>query len=194
MPGASPTELWPYPLPSEVLTRQKLVDLADAMHISLATVNVDRLAELQRPRGLLRASTSNVFTVGTTGYMSFNVDSLDAWQAGGRAITATQGPTLAQGLYYVTFFGLITAFSATTSTYTRLDVEFEIGGVRRLRRTLTLPGQTSLRISAPIRVVGSQQVRVRVLAAGSTASSTVTIGQNLDEASPRLSWSRVAAN
>lgn len=193
MPGATPFWGWPYPLPGEVLERQQLQDLAEAMSFSLAQVDPDRLAALQRPRGLLGSSGSNVFTVGATSYMSWNVDHLDYWFGGGRAITATQGPTLTTGLYLFTFSGQVTATSAALNTYTRTDVEFEVGGVRKTRRTLS-PSQQAWRITAPVRVNGSQQVKVRVLAAGSTAGSTVTVARNRDEASPRLSWVRMTPN
>lgn len=193
MPGATPYQAWPYPLPGEVLVRQSLQDLSEAMHFSLAAYNPDRLAVLQRPRGLIGSSTANVFTVGATGYMSWNLDHLDYWFGGGRAITSTQGPTLTTGLYLFTYSGTVTATSAALSTYTRFDVEFEVGGTRRTRRTLSA-SQGAWRITAPVRVSGTQQVKVRVLVAGSTGGSTVTIGRSYDESTPRLSWVRMTPN
>jgi hypothetical protein len=193
MPGTTPLEGWTYPLPGEVLTRQKLQDLADAMHFSLAAVNTDRLAVLQRARGLIGATASNVFTVGAIGYMSFTVDHLDNWFNGGRAITSTQGPTLPTGLYMFSFTGQCTAQSASLATYTRVDVEFERGGTRLARRTFSA-SQLSWRISAPVRIPAGapQQVKVRIAPAGSVGGSTMTVGRSNVESSPRLSWVQVA--
>jgi hypothetical protein len=196
MPGATSFAGWGYPLPGETVTRQKLQDLADSMHFSLAAYNTDRLSVIQRTRGLIGSTANNVFTVGTVGYMSFNVDHLDNWFNGGRAITATQGPTLAAGFYFVTFYGQITALSAAPGVYTRIDVEIEVAGVRKIRRTLGFglqQGQQSLRISGPVRLNTSGQVRIRVLGASSTSGATITVGRNNDESSPRLSWVKMAA-
>jgi hypothetical protein len=191
MPGATPYQAWPYPLPGEVLTRQSLQDLSEAMAFSLAAYDPDRLAVMQRPAGILGSTLNNVFTNGAASYMSWNVNHLDYWFGGGRAITSTQGPTLTTGLYLFTFSGNITATSG--GTYTRIDVEFEVGGVRRCRRTLFPVGGGTWRITAPCRVSGSQQVRVRILTAG-LAAATITIGRSYDESTPRLSWVRMTPN
>lgn len=187
MPGATPNEAWPYPLPSEVLVRQSLQDLAEAQHFSLAAVNVDRLAAVQRTRGIIGNSGSNVFTNNVTSYMNFNIDHLDNWFNGGRAITSTQGPTLNKGLYICTFLGELTSFNSAVSNYQRLELEFELAGNRLTRRTL-LWNEVFWRISSPIWVpANGQQLKVRVTVTG-TAGQTVTVGRDNDESAPRFSW------
>lgn len=191
MAGLTQNQLWPYPLPGEVMTRQHIQDLAEAMTASMTMTDVERVAALQRPRGVLGHSGNQSFTVATTAYMSWNTDHLDAWYLGGRAVTSTQGPTPPAGLYMFTFYGQISATSAAIGTYSRWDIDFEVGGTRRAKRSLA-PAQMALRLSAPIRVNGSQQVRVRIGATGSTGGSTISINRNLDEASPRLAWTKIA--
>ena len=79
MPGATVSQAWPYPLPGEIVTRQKLQDLADDMHFSLGATNTSRLAVVQRTRGLLGSSgAGTTLSNGSTGYLNWNVDHLDA--------------------------------------------------------------------------------------------------------------------
>jgi hypothetical protein len=190
MVAATPLQGWPYPLPSEVFTRQAIQDLAEAMHFSLSAVNPSRLAVLERTRGLLGNAGTQNFTNGSTGYMAFTIDHLDNWGGGGRAITSTQGPTLPTGLYLFAFSATITALSAA---YNRLDVGFERGGTQLSRRTF-IQAQSALRITAPVRVpAGSpQQVKVRMNLSGATGGSTITIARNNTESSPRLTWVQIA--
>lgn len=190
MVAATPLQAWPYPLPSEVFTRQAIQDLTEAMHFSLSAVNTSRLAVLQRTRGLVGNAGSQSFTNGATGYMAWTIDHLDNWGGGGRAITSTQGPTLPTGLYLFAFSAMVTGVSAA---YQRLDVGFERGGTQLSRRTF-LQAQAALRITAPVRVpAGSpQQVKVRMNLIGTTGGSTVTIARSNVEASPRLSWVQIA--
>lgn len=193
MPGATAELGLPYPLPSEVLQRQQIVDLADACHFVLAANNVGRLAALQRTRGMLGSTAANSFVSDAVGYMSWNIDHLDYWSGGGRAITSTQGPTLSTGLYLFTFNATRSAMSAVESSYPWITVEFERGGVRTVRRTFT-PGQRSLRLSAPVRIPSGagQLVRVRILVNGTVGGSTMAFGRNNDDAAPRLAWTLLA--
>lgn len=190
MPTSTPLQGWPYPLPSEVFTRQDIQDLAEAMHFSLAAVNTSRLAVLQRTRGLLGNAGSQTFTNGVTGYMAWTVDHLDNWSGGGRAITSTQGPTLPTGLYLFSFSAMVTS---NFNAYSRLDVGFERGGTQLSRRTF-IQGQQAMRITAPVRVpAGSpQQVKVRMNLIGPTSGSTVTLARVNTEAVPRLAWVQIA--
>lgn len=190
MPGATPVQAWGYPLPPEFLYRQSLEDLATDMHFSLATANVDRLSVLERTRGLVGYTGTEAFTNGTPAYLQWNVDHLDNWFNGGRAFTVNEGPTLNTGLYLFTVWAHVTSWSAT---YSRLDVDFERGGTRLSRRTLSFD-QKMVRLSAPVRVpVGApQQVKVRIAMTGSTGGSTVTFTRTNAQSSPRLSWVRIA--
>lgn len=198
MPGATPNEAWPYPLPGEVMTRQKMQDLADAMHFSLGATNTSRLSTVQRTRGMLGstgAGTTITNDAATPGYLNWNVDHLDNWFNGGRAITSTQGPTLNKGLYMCSFYHYQTVYSAALSNYTRFDVEFEVFGPgplvplsgRVLRRTFG-QGAAAWSLTGPVRIgANGQQLKVRILGVG-TAGQTFTVARNNDEASPRLSW------
>lgn len=190
MPGGTEYLSLPYPLPGEVFQRQHIEDLADALDFVLSANNVGRVAALQRTKGVLGSTAANVFVSDTPGYMSWNVDHLDNWSNGGRAITATQGPTLATGLYLFCFSAVRTAISGIESAYPWTTADFERGGgIRYSRRTFN-PGQRLLRLSAPVRIPAgaAQQVRVRVQVNGNVVGSTMTYGRDLSEAAPRLSW------
>jgi hypothetical protein len=194
MPGGTDVYSFPYPLPGEVFERQHIQDLAEAAHFTLAAMETDRLATLERPCGMLGSTLANTFTSDATGYMSWNIDHLDRWWYGGRSITSTQGPTLPTGLYMFTFHALRSAISAAESSYAWVAVEFEWGsGNRTVRRTHT-PGQYAIRLAAPVRIPAgaAQQVRVRILVNGTVAASTMSFARNLSESAPRLGWSLIA--
>jgi hypothetical protein len=175
------------------MTRQKIVDLADAMHFSLSATNTSRLAAVQRTRGLLGstgAGTTITNDAVTFGYIQWNVDHLDNWFNGGRAITATSGPTLNKGLYLVSFYNHQTVFSNPITDYDRFDVTFEIGsGLANfpLRRTFG-QGAQAWSLTGVARVPSNGlQLRVRARGSGA-AGATFTIQRNNAEASPRLAW------
>ena len=194
MPGSTDALSLPYPLPDELLRRQNIQDLAEACAFVLDSANVDRLAALQRPRGVLGSVAANSFTSDAVGYMSWNIDHLDYWFGGGRAITATQGPTLPTGLYLFQFNAVRTAMSAAETSYAWTTAEFERGGsTRTVRRTFT-PGQRAIRLTAPVRIPSgaAQQVRMRILVNGTVGGSTMAFGRDWAEASPRLSWVQLA--
>lgn len=183
------TQGWPYPLPGEVMKRQAIEDLADAMTFSLTATDVGRLAALRRTRGMLGHSGSQNFTNGSAGFMNWNVDHLAGWGSGGAAITSTQGPTLPTGLYLFSVAMMITAWSATYS-----KVELVLDGFDPGRRSVSFE-QKTLRMTVPVRIPAGPalQVKVRVGMAGSTGGSTITIARSNTEASPRLSWVQLAA-
>ncbi len=193
MPGSTAELSLPYPLPSEVLARQNIVDLADACDFVLSSNDVGRTAALQRTKGLLGSTAANTFTSDSVGYMSWNVDHLDYWSGGGRAITAIQGPTLPTGLYMFTFNATRSAISAAESSYYWVTAQFERAGQGFGLRTFTA-AQKSLRISAPVRINAgaAQLIRVRILVNGTVGASTMSFARSNDDAAPRLSWSLVA--
>jgi hypothetical protein len=170
--------------------RQSIEDLANDMHFSLVTADVDRLAVLQRARGLVGYTGTEVFTNAAPAYMQWNVDHLDNWFNGGRAFTVNEGPTLPTGLYLFTVWANVTSSSAA---YTRIDVGFERGGTLLARRNLSF-NQKAVRLSAPVRVPAGapQQVKVRIAMTGPTGGSTVTFTRTNAEGSPRLSWVQIA--
>lgn len=186
MPGQTDYLGIPYPLPGEVFTRQHIEDLAEDLHFYTGANHDARDVVTERIRGMLGHSGNNVFTNGAVGYMSWNVDHLAGWSTGGAAIASTQGPTLSQGLYLFTFIGQVTSWSAV---YSKTHVEFERGGTRVARRTLSF-SQRSWRISAPVRVPAGapQQVRARIQPDGPTPGSTFTIARTFAEATPRMAW------
>lgn len=189
----TPNELWRYPLLTDRFVRQSIVDLAEDMHGSLEIWDAVRVAALRRTAGVLGVSASaGTFAVGSA-YMSFNIDHLAGWFAGGQAVTATAGPTLAPGLYR---FDLHATVTATVGTPTNYLVEFEraTGPTTLARRRFLPSGQPTWRMSAPVWIPGGspQQVKVKVTVAGGVGT-TVTIGRLTSDSSPRLSWSFLAS-
>jgi hypothetical protein len=194
MPGGTDYFAFPYPLPGEVFQRQHIQDLAEAFDFELSAADTDRLAALERRHGMLGSVAANTFTSDVVSYFSWNIDHLDRWWYGGRAITATQGPTLPTGLYMFTFNALRSAISAAESSYAWVTAEFEVGaGIRGPRRTFT-PGQQAIRLSAPVRIPAGadQQVRVRMFVNGTVGASTMSFARNLSESAPRLGWTQIA--
>ncbi|MEV4122914.1 hypothetical protein [Micromonospora sp. NPDC049645] len=188
MVSFTPHEGWRYPLITEKFQRSSIEQLAGDIHSSFDGWDHSRIAALQRISGILGVTVSaGTFT--TSNYMSWNVDHLSAFGAGGLQVSATQGPTLPHGLYRVDLRARITASAALTSVL----YEVERGGTVVARRRTNSTSQLDARISIPVFVPagGPQLVRIRVTPTGSGAS--VTYGRVAWDATPRFSWSLIAS-